>query len=68
MAIFNTYQVIKLVFLFKDNSYLLTVGDKDIIKVWSLTMNSEVGTIHDHNELKKSEILNMYEWPDMNEK
>ncbi|KAM3132751.1 hypothetical protein pb186bvf_015179 [Paramecium bursaria] len=68
VAIFNTYQVIKIVFLFKDNSYLLTVGDKDIIKVWSLTMNSEVGTIHDHNELKKAEILNVYEWPDQNEK
>lgn len=31
-------------------------------------MNSEVGTIHDHNDLKKAEVLNIYEWPDMNEK
>lgn len=54
--------------LFRDHSYLITVGDKDLIKVWSLNLNSEIGMIREHEELKKCKILELYEWPNLDER
>ena len=58
---FNTYSKIKFVILFRDQSYLVTVSDKEVITVWNLHLSSEEGKIRDHSELKKIRIFSIDE-------
>lgn len=57
-----------MVLIFNDHSYLITVCDKELIKVWSLNLNSEVGMVREHGDLKKCKIEQLHEWPDYNER
>lgn len=57
-----------MVVLLTDATKLLTLNEKDIIKVWDIQMNSEVGQIRDHMNLKNGNVLFFKEWryPDHN--
>lgn len=63
-SVFKTYEPIKAVLLLA--SQVLTVSDKDVIKVWDIAMQSEVGQFREHATAgSRIELIREWYYPDI---
>ncbi|KAM3146209.1 hypothetical protein pb186bvf_001554 [Paramecium bursaria] len=60
VAQLKSYQQLTNVLLFRDGKYMVTIGEKQDIKVWAMSIKGVVGQIKDHEGKKK--ILIFQEW------